>query len=77
MEDIHELEEKGLLRRGSRSVEHSRDRWENGHGRENEKGKGKEMRLEKVTMTLEEQGGVGLSSKRDREAFALLVVLCK
>lgn len=68
VEDVQEWEEKGLLsRRMSRPG--SADGYQlNGK--------------EKGQMSFEaspdpEEGGAGLSSKRDREAFALLVVLCK
>lgn len=73
VEDTMELEEKGLLMRRTptRSREQSPDY--KSSPSEKGKGKGKETRLEKVVM--HEELGEGLNNKRDREAFALLVVL--
>ncbi len=68
MEDISELEEKGLLRRTS-SREESEDRVRR-------RGKEKEMRVEKVVDS-EGEEVLGLNNPRDRQAFALLVVLCR
>lgn len=68
VENVQEWEEKGLLSRRM-----SRPGSTDGYELEGK---------EKGQATFEaspgpEEGGAGLSSKRDREAFALLVVLCK
>ena len=67
IEDLGEIEEKGLLRRTT-----SVDLTDDGVRR---RGKEREVRLERVADGMEE--GAGLSSRRDKEAFALLVLLCK
>ncbi len=67
IEDIGELEEKGLLRASSR------DSSEDGMRR---RGKEKEVRVEKM-VDGEGHEAVGLNNPRDRQAFALLVVLCE
>lgn len=88
VEDVHELEEKGLLMsrqssgtgsdggagvRGLSLVEKEKEKERD---RAKEKGKGKDKgRLEMVTQ--DEDGPVGLNNRRDRNAFILLVVLCK
>lgn len=69
VEDINELEEKGLLRRVDD------DSPEPSPTRRRGKGKEKETRLEKVLA--EEEYSTGLTTRRDKEAFALLVLLCK
>jgi hypothetical protein len=64
-EDIDDFEEKGYLKRGDSKIGQGsgvRDKLLNGSL--------------KVERTEEEYEG-GLSSRRDKEAFALLVVLCK
>lgn len=70
VEDLGELEEKGLLRRTSSSS--SREGVEDGFRK---RGKEKEVRVERV---IEREDGevTGLNNPRDRQAFALLVVLC-
>ena len=71
IEDLGELEEKGLLRRtGSVNDGDSVD--DDGVRR---RGKDKESRLEKVSNGIEDEV-TGLNNPRDRQAFALLVVLC-
>ncbi|AFR98778.2 transporter protein [Cryptococcus neoformans C23] len=67
VEDINELEEKGLLRRVDD------DSPEPSPTRRRGKGKEKETRLEKVLV--EEEYSTGLTTRRDKEAFALLVLL--
>jgi hypothetical protein len=90
VEDVHELEEKGLLMsrqssgtgsdggtgvRGLSLVEKEKEK-ERDRAKEKGKGKGKDKgRLEMVTQ--DEDGPVGLNNRRDRNAFILLVVLCK
>ena len=64
------MEEKGLLRRRSSSPA------SNGYDRKG-KGKEREVRLEKATFVEEQHEGEGLTSRKDKEAFALLVVLCQ
>ncbi|RSH94847.1 hypothetical protein EHS25_004653 [Saitozyma podzolica] len=88
VEDVHELEEKGLLMsrqssgtgsdggtgvRGLSLVEKEKEK-ERDRAKEKGKGKGKDKgRLEMVTQ--DEDGPVGLNNRRDRNAFILLVVL--
>jgi hypothetical protein len=88
VEDVHELEEKGLLMsrqssgtgsdrgvgvRGLSLVEKEKEKERD---RAKEKGKGKDKgRLEMVAQ--DEDGPVGLNNRRDRNAFILLVVLCE
>jgi PAT family acetyl-CoA transporter-like MFS transporter 1 len=73
LEDLGELEEKGLLRRtSSREVPDV-------SARRRDKGKEKEKVdgwLE-VRRDGEEDKGEGLTSTRDKQAFALLVLLCE
>lgn len=67
VEDITELEEKGLLRRVDD------DSPGPSPARRRGKGKEKETRLEKAPV--EEEYSTGLTTRRDKEAFALLVLL--
>ncbi|CAD6589699.1 MAG: hypothetical protein TREMPRED_005478 [Tremellales sp. Tagirdzhanova-0007] len=69
IEDLGELEEKGLLRRTSSL--NDGDSVDDGVRR---RGKDKESRLEKVSDGSEDEV-TGLNNPRDRQAFALLVVL--
>ncbi|WWD16354.1 hypothetical protein CI109_100780 [Kwoniella shandongensis] len=77
VEDLNDVEEKGLLMRRTDSSEseggmQSRRR----RGKEREEG----GRLEQIVLDdggEQEEGGGGLTSRRDKEAFALLVVLCE
>lgn len=69
VEDINELEEKGLLRRVDD------DSQDTSPTRRRAKGKEKETRLEKVPV--ETDYSTGLTTRRDKQAFALLVLLCK
>ncbi|OCF44069.1 hypothetical protein I317_02022 [Kwoniella heveanensis CBS 569] len=75
LEDLNDVEEKGLLMRRSVSRE-SESNDDSVHRRRRGKEKQKEHRLEKVNLEVggEEYSG-GLTSKRDKEAFALLVLL--
>ena len=65
IEDTGELEEKGLLRHAEGDMS-SLTREDKGN---------KEVRMEKVDYGYEE-GAEGLNNPRDRNAFALLVLLC-
>ncbi|KGB76662.2 acetyl-CoA transporter [Cryptococcus deuterogattii R265] len=67
VEDINELEEKGLLRRVDD------DSHDTSPTRRRAKGKEKETRLERVPM--ETDYSTGLTTRRDKQAFALLVLL--
>ncbi|XAO27293.1 hypothetical protein I312_106138 [Cryptococcus bacillisporus CA1280] len=67
VEDINELEEKGLLRRVDD------DSQDTSPTRRREKGNEKETRLEKVPV--EKDYSTGLTTRRDKQAFALLVLL--
>ncbi|WVQ93622.1 hypothetical protein IAU59_000698 [Kwoniella sp. CBS 9459] len=71
LEDLNDVEEKGLLMRRSVSRESEND--DSVHRRRRGKEKQKEHRLEKVKLDdeVEEYSG-GLTSRRDKEAFALL-----
>ena len=69
LEDLGELEEKALLRRISDG-----DMSDDGVRR---RGKERGLRYEKVVELDEGSSGEGLNNPRDRQAFALLVVLCQ
>ncbi|WVQ78639.1 hypothetical protein IAT38_000726 [Cryptococcus sp. DSM 104549] len=78
IEDLNELSEQGLLMRRTDSSD-----GEDGNGgsaRRRRAGKEKEggERLEKISLEeeVEHGSGAGLTSRRDKEAFALLVLLC-
>ena len=77
MEDLAELEEKGLLRAVTpeSDAESSSPR-----RRKNEKVKDKlekQVRVERVLEQSFEDDGGGLNNPRDRKAFAFLVILCE
>jgi hypothetical protein len=91
VEDLGELEEKGLLRRKSPDRGQSQERMgmegmgsprrrAAGSGKGVGSGeKGKEVVFERIKLDEKEEheGGGGLTSTRDKQAFALLVLLCK
>ena len=76
LEDLGELEEKGLLRRTSSSSSSGEAGLEDGVRR---RGKEKESRVERVMETAlhTHEEVLGLNNPRDRQAFGLLVILCK
>jgi hypothetical protein len=71
VEDVSELEEKGLLRH----VDYDDDGSER-ETRRRDKGKEKETRVERVA-DYSDGSDEGLNNPRDRNAFALLVLLCE
>lgn len=76
VEDLGELEEKGLLRRKSPDKESnglSSPRLRRGQGSVRAE---KEGSLERIILD-EGKEGEGLTSTRDKQAFALLILLCK
>ncbi|KAK8861723.1 hypothetical protein IAR55_002546 [Kwoniella newhampshirensis] len=77
VEDLNDVEEKGLLmlRTGSEESEEGVSSPRKRKGKEREIG----GRLEQIVLDDgdEEGSGAGLTSRRDKEAFALLVVLCE
>ncbi|WVQ77305.1 hypothetical protein IAR50_006989 [Cryptococcus sp. DSM 104548] len=78
-EDLAQLEEQGLLRKvvDSEDEDHPRSPSSVGSIARRRRGKDKDSgRLEKIEME-EEVHSTGLSSRRDKEAFALLVLLCE
>ncbi|OCF73566.1 hypothetical protein I204_05409 [Kwoniella mangroviensis CBS 8886] len=83
LEDLNELEEKGLLMRREMSAESIEDHVNSPRRRNPPKGKEKEKdkdRYERVELLdrdryQEEEEGEGLTSPRDKKAFALLVLL--
>nr|XP_019014711.1 uncharacterized protein I206_00797 [Kwoniella pini CBS 10737]OCF53492.1 hypothetical protein I206_00797 [Kwoniella pini CBS 10737] len=78
IEDLNELEEKGLLMKrelSSSSIEESNNNLNSPRRRKS--GKARETSFEKLNLvdSTEEYDGGGLSSPRDKKAFALLVLL--
>jgi len=72
IEDIGEIEEKGLLRRMESN--------ESADGSTRRRDKGKEKERNGWIQVNQDEGeaeGEGLVSTRDKQAFALLVLLCK
>jgi PAT family acetyl-CoA transporter-like MFS transporter 1 len=65
-EDLDDLEEKGYLKRGDSDIGQ-------GSGVRDKLLNGSSLKVERN----DEEFEGGLSSRRDKEAFALLVVLCK
>jgi PAT family acetyl-CoA transporter-like MFS transporter 1 len=80
VEDMSELEEKGLLRRrspereGESGSSSPRRRVPVSTGRGE---KGGQVSYERIVLDEKEEEGSGLSSTRDKQAFALLILLCK
>lgn len=89
VEDISELEEKGLLRRrDSPDGQESRENVKEGMGSPRRRvvlqprargEKSSQASFEKIVLDEREDHGAsqGLSSKRDKQAFALLILLCE
>ena len=75
VEDVSLLEEEGLLRRVE-SRERTPTRASPVSHRGSPKGKEKEFRMEKAEF-VQNEGDEGLNNPRDRNAFALLVLLCR
>ncbi|EIW66512.1 hypothetical protein TREMEDRAFT_34926 [Tremella mesenterica DSM 1558] len=73
IEDLGDVEEKGLLKRSDSSNSNRSEKTGSLKGKERERSLGV---LEKVDIEQDAQKG-GLSSKRDKQAFALLVLLCE
>ena len=71
IEDLNDVEEKGLMRRSNSSTSGLED--EDGVMRR--KGKERDEAMYERAMEADEMSE-GLTSRRDREAFALLVLLC-
>jgi len=70
VEDMSQLEEEGLLRKVDGEASET-------NGWREVKGSGKEHRVERVLDYGLNEGDEGLNNPRDRNAFALLVLLCK
>lgn len=74
LEDLGELEEKGLLRRNPSGEALDSGTRRRDKGKEKEKGGNGWL---EVRRDGEEDTGEGLTSTRDKQAFALLVLLCE
>jgi len=72
VEDVSQLEEEGLLRKvdGDGAVKEK-------NGWREVKGSGNQQRVERVLDYGLNEGDEGLNNPRDRNAFALLILLCK
>lgn len=73
-EDLDDLEEKGLLIGGQNGDATSLE-LEAGGTTPRRRAKGDSGHFEKLDLGVKEESG--LKSKRDQQAFALLIVLCK
>lgn len=71
MEDTSHYEEEGLLRRIDSNLSEKPTRKDRAQSKE------KEIRVERVLDYGASEGDEGLNNPRDRNAFALLVLLCE